>query len=175
MKVQFSDNAFMPGPRAATGGAQAPAKDFASELAKASTTPKETDPVKKTADTVKQTAGDVTKTADDVKKTADDVKPNADDGKKTVATRLKGERTEDVPGHAYDEIVAGPRNGMMLNDSGNVRDGKAFMLVERDGRSFHIYGSGKNRQVFEVGREPDQKRAPDKVTTSRTGATISPA
>ena len=160
MKVYSSDNAFMPGPRAATAAPQAPGKDFATVLAKASTTPKDTDPVK-TTDTVKKTAGEVTKTADEVKKTA--TKP------------VKNERTEDVPGHRYDAIVAGPRNGMMINDSGNARDGKAFMLVERDGRTFHIYGTGKDRQVFEVGREPDAKKTSDKLQTSRTGAAISPS
>lgn len=158
MKVQFSDNAFMPGPRT-VGADPAPAgKDFASVLAKASKD-KDADPVKKTADTVK--------------KTGDDVRDKA----KTHATpaRQKPEKIEDVPGHAYDEIVAGPRNGMFINDSGNVRDGKAFVLVEREGRTFHIYGSGKDRQVFEVDREPEPKPASTKKTTSQTGATISGA
>jgi hypothetical protein len=36
---------------------------------------------------------------------------------------------------------------MYLNTSGNSRDGQAFVLVKRDGKEFHIYGSGKDRVV----------------------------
>jgi hypothetical protein len=158
MKVQFSDNAFMAGPRA-VGAEPAPAgKDFATVLAKASTD-KPADAVKKTADTVKKTGDHV------------DAKAKAH----ATPAKPKPEKIEDVPGHAYDEIVAGPRNGMFINDSGNARDGKAFVLVERDGRTFHIYGSGKDRQVFEVDREPEPKPAAAKKTTSQTGATVSGA
>jgi hypothetical protein len=28
----------------------------------------------------------------------------------------------------------------------------AFTKVERHGREFHVYGSGQDRQVFEIGR-----------------------
>jgi hypothetical protein len=69
------------------------------------------------------------------------------------AATVRGERTEKVEGHAYAEIVSGPRNGMFLNQSGNARDGQAFVMVKRDGREFHIYGTGSDRTVFEVGRE----------------------
>jgi hypothetical protein len=168
MKVQFSDNAFMPGPRAAAAEPAKAGKDFAGMLAKASTTPKDSDPTK--------TAADVKKTADDVKKNTGDAKRTAGDEVRKQADRpVRSERTRDLPGHSYDAIVAGPRNGMYLNDSGNVRDGQAFVRVEREGRTFHIYGSGKDRQVFEVGREPDQKKAAGKVPTSHTGAAISPS
>jgi hypothetical protein len=68
-------------------------------------------------------------------------------------TAPKGERTEKVEGHSYREIVSGPRNGMFINNSGNERDGRAFVIVNREGREFHIYGSGKERAVYEVGRE----------------------
>ncbi len=61
-----------------------------------------------------------------------------------------GEKTEAVEGHSYQAIVSGPRNGMQLNKSGNARDGQAFMIVEREGRRFHVYGSGADRQVFEI-------------------------
>ena len=59
----------------------------------------------------------------------------------------KGEKTEAVKGHAYADITSGPRNGMFINTSGNKRDGQAFVLVKRDGKEFHIYGSGKDRLV----------------------------
>ena len=164
MKVQFSDNAFLPGPRAVADPKPA-AKDFASVLAKASTkdagatTPAEA--VKKTAETVTKTTG-----GGDVKQVTTTEAPERPPAPKT-------ERTKDLPGRGYDEIIRGPRNGMMLNDSGNVRDGQAFVLVERDGRSFHIYGSGKDRKIFEVGREDDSSKKASKTTpTARTGATV---
>jgi hypothetical protein len=59
----------------------------------------------------------------------------------------KGEKSTPVKGHAYADITNGPRNGMYLNTSGNKRDGQAFVLVKRDGKEFHIYGSGKDRVV----------------------------
>src|SRR4051812_36209759 len=67
----------------------------------------------------------------------------------------KGERSEAVKGHAYADITAGPRNGMFLNTSGNKRDGQAFVLVKRDGKEFHIYGSGKDRVVVCLRRKDD--------------------
>jgi hypothetical protein len=79
-----------------------------------------------------------------------------DKAKSTDATSTsapKGERTQKVEGHHYMEIVSGPRNGMFINNSGNSRDGDAFVIVKRHGREFHIYGSGADRNVYEVGRE----------------------
>ena len=67
----------------------------------------------------------------------------------------KGEKTEAVKGHAYADITHGPRNGMYLNTSGNKRDGQAFVLVKRDGKEFHIYGSGKDRLVVCLKRKDD--------------------
>jgi hypothetical protein len=62
-----------------------------------------------------------------------------------------GEKTAAVPGHSdYRDIVAGPRDGMFLNTSGNKRNGEAFVLVKRHGIEYHIYGTGKHRQVIEV-------------------------
>jgi hypothetical protein len=58
-----------------------------------------------------------------------------------------GEQYASVAGHRYEEIVAGPRNGMFINRSGNKRDGEAFVRVERGDRVFHIYGTGKNRLI----------------------------
>ena len=176
MKVQFSDNAFMPGPRAFAAEPSPAVKDFAGALAKASTT-KGADPTQ-VAEKVKKTAETVTKTTGggDVKQTVTVDKTPADKVADKVAAAPKGERTRDIPGHAYDEIVAGPRNGMMLNDSGNARDGKAFTRVERDGRAFHIYGTGKDRKIFEVAFHDDDSKKASKTTpttpTARTGATV---
>jgi hypothetical protein len=57
------------------------------------------------------------------------------------------ERTKPVEGHAYADILSGPRNGMYVNTSGNKRHGQAFVLVERDGKRYHIYGEGEDRLV----------------------------
>ena len=67
----------------------------------------------------------------------------------------KGERSKPVEGHAYADITKGPRNGMFINTSGNKRDGQAFVLVKRDGKEFHIYGSGKDRLVVCLKRKED--------------------
>ena len=78
----------------------------------------------------------------------------------------KGERTKNVDGHAYADILNGSRSGMYINTSGNKRDGEAFVLVKRDGREFHIYGTGKDRVV--VGLKP---KAADDDTTPKTDST----
>jgi hypothetical protein len=59
----------------------------------------------------------------------------------------KGEKIEHVEGHAYAEITSGTREGMFINTSGNVRNGEAFVLVRKNGKEYHIYGTGKDRLV----------------------------
>jgi hypothetical protein len=78
----------------------------------------------------------------------------------------KGEKSEHVKGHSYDEVTAGPRDGMFINRSGNKRDGQAFAMVKRDGREFHVYGTGKNRVIVEVKHKKD-----DTQTTTNTPTT----
>ena len=77
----------------------------------------------------------------------------------------KSEKSTPVEGHAYADITAGPRNGMYLNTSGNKRDGMAFVLVKRDGREYHIYGSGKDRLVVCL---PRKKDADDDTASPKT-------
>jgi hypothetical protein len=62
-------------------------------------------------------------------------------------TLRKGEEAQAVAGHAYSEITKGARAGMYVNTSGNVRHGEAFVLVHKDGKEYHIYGTGKDRLV----------------------------
>src|SRR3954453_10996697 len=57
------------------------------------------------------------------------------------------EKTAPVEGRGYADITAGPRKDLYLNTSGNARDGKTFVLVKKEDREYHIYGSGKTRQV----------------------------
>ena len=68
------------------------------------------------------------------------------DGQAAVKLR-KGETMEHVDGHAYAEITAGSREGMFINTSGNVRNGQTFVLVRKNGKEYHIYGTGKDRLV----------------------------
>jgi lipoprotein-anchoring transpeptidase ErfK/SrfK len=64
--------------------------------------------------------------------------------------RPKGEKVETVAGHHYAKIVAGPDKDEYLNRTGNARDGEAFRIVQRGGRTFHVYGSDEDRKVFEL-------------------------
>ena len=67
----------------------------------------------------------------------------------------KGEKIEPVEGHAYAEIVSGPRAGMYINTSGNSRHGEAFVLVEKAEFNYHIYGSGEDRRVVRASKRDD--------------------
>ena len=86
----------------------------------------------------------------------------------------KGETSKAVKGHHYADILTGPRNGMYLNTSGNKRDGRAFVLVKRDGKEFHVYGSGKDRVVVCL-RRKDDAAAPTPVTNTQPSGTTGAA
>ena len=89
------------------------------------------------------------------------------------------EKTKPVDGRAYADILTGSRKVLYLNTSGNVRDGKTFVLVKKDDREYHIYGTGKDREIF--GREDPTadadrldhrtRRRPTDTTTTGTTAT----
>lgn len=68
----------------------------------------------------------------------------------------KGERWEPVAGHPeYADIVSGKRNGFFVNLQPGPRQGKEFLIVQRDGKTYHVYGEGKDREVVRVrDREP---------------------
>jgi hypothetical protein len=83
----------------------------------------------------------------------------------------KGEKSKAVDGHKYADITAGPRNGMFLNTSGNKRSGQAFVLVKRDGKEFHVYGTGKDRLVVCLRRNDDAKPNTKTDTTTTAPAT----
>ncbi len=90
-----------------------------------------------------------------------------------------GERTKQVDDRPFHDILNGSRSGMFLNTSGNVRDGKAFVLVTRGEREYHIYGTGKDRTVVSI-KAPSEKTStetPDttpKTTTDTTTSTDVP-
>ena len=96
------------------------------------------------------------------------------ESKTATTSGPRNEKLQKVDGHKYSEIVGGPRNGMYLNQSGNERDGQAFLKVEREGRSFHIYGTGRDRVVFEI--EHDKADTPAATTpVASTGGVAPPA
>lgn len=62
-----------------------------------------------------------------------------------------GEKLSPVRGHHYSKIESGVDKGMYLNQlPGSPRRNEAFTLVERGGRTFHVYGSGSERVVVEI-------------------------
>src|SRR3954464_2834894 len=80
----------------------------------------------------------------------------------------KGERWSPVEGHQnYADILGGPRNGLFVNISGGVRDGMAFQIIEKAGKTFHVYGSGKDKQWIDVSpeRHGDKKTSPASAAT----------
>lgn len=80
------------------------------------------------------------------------------------------EKTKHVSGRGYADILNGTRSGMYLNTSGNKRDGDAFVLVKRDDREYHIYGTGSKREIFSV-KDPTTKTASTDTPTDTTTKT----
>jgi hypothetical protein len=83
---------------------------------------------------------------------APDPKPEVDSSDLKLR---KGEEVKPVDGHAYAEITSGAREGMYINTSGNSRHGEAFVLVRKDGIEYHIYGTGKDREVVAIKRDDE--------------------
>jgi hypothetical protein len=73
-----------------------------------------------------------------------------------------GETTQTVEGHKYADILSGPRKGMFLNTGSNKRAGEAFVLVKKNGREYHIYGTGKDRVV--IGMKTKAEKQTDTTT-----------
>jgi hypothetical protein len=82
----------------------------------------------------------------------------------------KGEKLTKVDGHQFGRIKGGERDEMCVNLSGNARSGQAFDLIWRDGRQFHVYGSGKDRSVVEVGHKAAPTTTPDATSKDSTPA-----
>lgn len=91
------------------------------------------------------------------------------DGTRGITRRVKdAEAHAAVDGHRYSRITAGLREGSYLNTSGNARHGQAFTLVERAGRTFHVYGDGPDRRVVEVKARAATPAAPAATTPAAT-------
>ncbi len=77
-----------------------------------------------------------------------------------------GETTQAVEGHKYADILSGPRKGMFLNTGSNARAGQAFVLVRKNGREYHIYGTGKDRVVIGMKTKSEKQATTDTSTSS---------
>lgn len=90
------------------------------------------------------------------------------------STPGKGEQWGPVTGHNnYADILSGSRNGLYVNISGGVRNGMAFQIVKRGDKTYHVYGSGKNRQVIEVGAKKAAAGTKSTDGTKTTGTDTS--
>jgi hypothetical protein len=97
----------------------------------------------------------------------DAVTPAEDTATSKVSLR-KGESMQAVTGHAYAEISGGRRDGLYVNTSGNKRHGDSFVLVFKNGREYHIYGTGDDRVVVAL-RKPDADVPQTPNTAAGTG------
>jgi hypothetical protein len=80
-----------------------------------------------------------------------------------------GEKTRTVDGHKYADVIVGPRKGMYINTGSNSRSGEAFVMVKKNGREYHIYGTGENRRV--IGLKPAGDKDNDAVSSTGTSST----
>jgi hypothetical protein len=72
----------------------------------------------------------------------------------------KGETWGPVPGHAdYADILSGPRDGFYVSLSG-PRKGQAFVITHSHGKTFHVYGEGRNKITVPVPTDPASLKPP---------------
>src|SRR3954451_20251213 len=67
-----------------------------------------------------------------------------------ASQRPADEKTEKVAGHHYEKIVAGPDKGHFINRTGSPRNGEDFQIVQRGGRSFHVWGPREGPKDYSV-------------------------
>lgn len=73
---------------------------------------------------------------------------------KTDLVPPKGETWGPVDGHTdYADILSGPRDGFFVSLTG-PRKGEAFVIVHNHGKTFHVYGEGKNKVSIAVPPDP---------------------
>jgi hypothetical protein len=120
------------------------------------------------AASLKSTATDHKKsTSTSFSKALKDASTAAED---TTAKAPSGEKSTPVEGHKYADITAGPRKGMFLNTGTTARAGQAFVMVRKNGREYHIYGTGANRHVFSIKLDDTKSSAADSSTTTDTSS-----
>jgi hypothetical protein len=87
----------------------------------------------------------------------------------SAVTPRAGETFTPMAGGAYAAISGGARDGMYINTTNNSRRGMAFVLVYKNGREYHIYGTGKDRLVVALRKPTDPPRPAAGNTASGTG------
>ena len=79
---------------------------------------------------------------------------------------LKGETWEPVHRHRdYKQIEGGKRDKQYVNLSGNDRTGQAFSIAHHDGKTWHVYGSGRDKYEVAVGGHQKHATSTPKTTT----------
>ena len=107
---------------------------------------------------------------------ASDVTNAAKHAKKPHDQPPKGEKWQLVEGANYADILGGARNGLYVNISGGVRDGMAFQIVKKDGKWFHVYGTGKDRQwIPSDGPKHKTQHSNNASSAGGTGGTAAPS
>jgi hypothetical protein len=100
---------------------------------------------------------------------------DADQAERALPKGPKGETTRALKDHpAYIEVMSGPRNGMFINTTNNERRGEAFVLVRRDDRDLHVYGTGKDRRVI-ISWHKDQPAHDADAAKPATGGATAPS
>jgi hypothetical protein len=97
----------------------------------------------------------------DKQQVVDEPKPAAHAKKPHSASETKppkGELWAPVEGHwNYADILNGKRNGFFVNLSSGARRGMTFVIEHHGGKTYHVYGEGKDRQMIEVRTKPQPK------------------
>jgi hypothetical protein len=91
----------------------------------------------------------------------------------TTEKAPSGEKSTAVDGHKYSTITAGPRKGMFLNTGTNSRSGEAFVMVRKNGREYHIYGTGSHRTVIGMKTTAEKQSTDTSSTDTSTDTTTS--
>jgi len=73
-----------------------------------------------------------------------------------------------MPVQSVTHAVAAAAERTRSHAAQKKRDGQAFVLVNRDGKEFHVYGTGEDRLVVCLRRKTD---AGDAKTTAPSGTT----
>jgi hypothetical protein len=142
-RVQNDSQAQAPAqPQAQPDATQEPSKSFAATLAQESTRYRNTSPARRSAEPTAPSA----------------------EVRDRIANAPEGETYKPVRGQSnYAEITSGPRAGQYINLTRNERRGMTFTIEKKDGKSYHVYGTGDDAKWIEVkgpGHRPAESARP---------------
>ena len=126
--------------------------------------------LKSTTEHKKSTSTSFSKALKDASSTTDTSSSSTTTADTTAKKVPSGEKATAVDGHKYSTITAGPRKGMFLNTGTNDRAGEAFVMVRKNGREYHIYGTGSHREVIGM-KTTAEKQSTDTSSTTDTSTT----